>query len=425
MRGYGLAALGGGMMQGMMLGREHRRQDEADQQRREETEANRAYRDEVLAMQRAQAGRQAEAHEFGLNAKRTAFERENAEHERGLGLRDGMREAYAAEDPREVTQRLRAVYGELAPEQMEEVMRGRDHLHREGLGQAIRLFQAGDLQGAIAEWNRHGSSRLNPEGARLDENGVLHVQSADGQPLALDMRRLMALAGMDAPERKTHSLGPGHGLYDDRGERIAYNPHYNAGAGGVGGAGDPAIVRTSQWLLREGIAQSPDEAWFLANAAKHDPNRFVLEYTKNYKEWMGTPGYPDLDDATIHRQAVEAYNAVQQQLREAVRGAGRQDGPGLQPQVPDALMRDPNHFTNQMLGADTNHGMMRADRTIKDPQTGAVRPYPEEQPIPANWTAPNGAAVTLQEIEATARNRGLTVQEVIDRLKLQPAGGVR
>lgn len=45
-----------------------------------------------------------------------------------------------------------------------------------------------------------------------------------------------------------------------------------------------------------------------------------------------------------------------------------------------------------------------------------------DNPNPQNWTAPNGQAVTIQQIMQTAQARNMSPQQVIAALKLRPAG---
>jgi hypothetical protein len=112
-------------------------------------------------------------------------------------------------------------------------------------------------------------------------------------------------------------------LVDDKGNPIKV-------ASGGKAADKPAEVSTAEWLISQGVASTPAEAWKMVRSARADPDKSRASI---YKAWLdaltkGALGTPDAAD--LQKQAQDATEKTLQYLDQepSDAGAGSQGGSG-------------------------------------------------------------------------------------------------
>lgn len=109
-------------------------------------------------------------------------------------------------------------------------------------------------------------------------------------------------------------------LVDDKGNPVKV-------ASGGKASDKPAEVSTAEWLIQQGVAKTPAEAWTMVRAARADPDKSRASI---YKAWMdaltkGAMGTPD--PVELQKQAQEATDKTLQYLdAEPADASAKQDG---------------------------------------------------------------------------------------------------
>lgn len=116
-------------------------------------------------------------------------------------------------------------------------------------------------------------------------------------------------------------------MYNQRtGERKYPSKEEVAKMGGFGGdhggGSAPADVQTAQWLMDEGVAASPDEAWQMVQTAVQDPADFVSNYVdRNLKIRQSQALAPSDDGYRTEDEMIDdglrIYRAIQQRSRKS------------------------------------------------------------------------------------------------------------
>ncbi|TIW21115.1 MAG: hypothetical protein E5V63_30135 [Mesorhizobium sp.] len=108
-------------------------------------------------------------------------------------------------------------------------------------------------------------------------------------------------------------------LTDDKGNPVKV-------AGGGKAQDKPAEVSTAEWLIQQGVADNPADAWKMVRSARADPEKSRASI---YKAWLdaltkGAMGAPDAAD--LQKQAQEATEKTLQYLDEDAGGGAAQGG---------------------------------------------------------------------------------------------------
>jgi hypothetical protein len=78
----------------------------------------------------------------------------------------------------------------------------------------------------------------------------------------------------------------------------------------------PAEVQTAEWLIRQGVAASPEEAWRLVRGARTDPEKSRAAIYKAHLALL-KPEFGTADGPAIQKEAMRLTDEVMRQLDEA------------------------------------------------------------------------------------------------------------
>lgn len=196
------------------------------------------------------------------------------------GLSD-MQKGYDVEEERQAKKAAGAQQAEMGGLKIEQI---RSEMEKEGTKVALSKALRGDVEGAMAEYNKQGEDQMSDLKVDLDTNSMAWTDGQGEQRVAL-IPHLMAMSGLNPKDLDTPEAGQKRDL-----EKIEFKAKmakkYGIGTGGKDKR--TAYIQNLEYTMKNLTNNDPRKAFELMQISKSDPQaayaKILLDLQKQNKD---------------------------------------------------------------------------------------------------------------------------------------------